>query len=243
MLIDVQQLRKVYAMGATEVVALDNIDLQIDDGEFVSIMGPSGSGKSTLMHLMGCLDRPTTGQYILDGVGVATLDDLQLSKLRNQKVGFVFQNFNLIPQLTVVENIELPMLYASVKRDERRERAMQLLAAVNLASRGQHRPNELSGGERQRVAIARSLVNQPPLVLADEPTGNLDTKTGEEIMRVFQKLNELGTTVILVTHDEDVARWSRRIIRMRDGLVEQDSRSGANSATEPPTDNAWQHQG
>jgi putative ABC transport system ATP-binding protein len=192
---------------------------------------------------MGCLDRPTTGQYILDGVGVATLDDLQLSKLRNQKVGFVFQNFNLIPQLTVVENIELPMLYASVKRDERRERAMQLLAAVNLASRGQHRPNELSGGERQRVAIARSLVNQPPLVLADEPTGNLDTKTGEEIMRVFQKLNELGTTVILVTHDEDVARWSRRIIRMRDGLVEQDSRSGANSATEPPTDNAWQHQG
>lgn len=239
MLIDVQQLRKAYAMGQTEVVALNRIDLKIDGGEFVSIMGPSGSGKSTLMHLMGCLDRPTTGRYILDGVGVETLGDLQLSKLRNQKVGFVFQNFNLIPQLTVVENIELPMLYAGVKRDERRERAMQLLAAVNMAQRSAHRPNELSGGERQRVAIARSLVNKPPLVLADEPTGNLDTKTGVEIMRVFQKLNELGTTVILVTHDEEVARWSQRVIRMRDGLVESDT----HPAAEPPADAAWQKLG
>jgi len=239
MLIDVQQLRRVYTMGETEVVALDRIDLQIDVGEFVSIMGPSGSGKSTFMHLLGCLDRPTTGRFILDGVGVETLDDLQLSKLRNQKVGFVFQNFNLIPQLTVVENIELPMLYAGVKRDERRERAMQLLAAVNLAQRGEHRPNELSGGERQRVAIARSLVNKPPLVLADEPTGNLDTKTGVEIMHVFRKLHEMGTTVILVTHDEEVARWSHRVIRMRDGLVEKDTQSEAR----PPEDAAWQNLG
>jgi putative ABC transport system ATP-binding protein len=239
MLIDVQQLRRVYTMGQSEVVALDRIDLTIDVGEFVSIMGPSGSGKSTLMHLLGCLDRPTTGRYVLDGVGIETLDDLQLSKLRNRKVGFVFQNFNLIPQLTVVENVELPMLYAGVKRDERRERASQLLQAVNLGPREGHRPNELSGGERQRVAIARSLVNKPPLVLADEPTGNLDTKTGLEIMRLFQKLHEMGTTVILVTHDDDVSRWSQRIIRMRDGLVESDTTAGAS----PPAGPAWQEQG
>jgi len=237
MLIDVQELRRVYRMGTTEVVALDRIDLQIDAAEFVSIMGPSGSGKSTFMHLLGCLDRPSSGRYILDGVGVETLNDLQLSKLRNQKVGFVFQNFNLIPQLMVVENVELPMVYAGVKREERRERAQQLLAAVNLSHRGSHRPNELSGGERQRVAIARSLVNKPPLVLADEPTGNLDTKTGVEIMHVFQKLHEMGTTVILVTHDEEVARWSQRVIRMRDGLVEDDTHaSGSRRA-------AWQEQG
>jgi putative ABC transport system ATP-binding protein len=239
MLIDVQQLRRVYTMGQTEVVALDRIDLKIDVGEFVSIMGPSGSGKSTLMHLLGCLDRPTTGRYILDEVGIETLDDVQLSKLRNRKVGFVFQNFNLIPQLTVIENVELPMLYAGVKREERRERASELLAAVNLGPREGHRPNELSGGERQRVAIARSLVNKPPLVLADEPTGNLDTKTGLEIMRVFQELHKMGTTVILVTHDDDVSRWSQRIIRMRDGLVESD----ATVEEHPPAGPAWQEQG
>jgi len=239
MLIDVQQLRRVYTMGQSEVVALDRIDLKIDVGEFVSIMGPSGSGKSTLMHLLGCLDRPSAGRYVLDGVGIETLNDLQLSKLRNRKVGLVFQNFNLIPQLTVVENVELPMLYAGVKRDERRDRASQVLNAMNMGPRERHRPNELSGGERQRVAIARSLVNNPSIILADEPTGNLDTKTGLEIMGVFQKLNEKGTTVILVTHDDEVSRWSQRIIRMRDGLVEADTSVGAN----PPAGPAWQEQG
>jgi putative ABC transport system ATP-binding protein len=239
MLIDVQQLRRVYTMGRTEVVALDRIDLKIDVAEFVSIMGPSGSGKSTLMHLLGCLDRPSSGRYILDGVGVETLEDVELSRLRNQKVGFVFQNFNLIPQLTVIENVELPMIYAGVERSERRERASQLLATVNLSKREMHRPNELSGGERQRVAIARSLVNQPPLVLADEPTGNLDTKTGVEIMRVFRKLHEMGTTVILVTHDEEVARWSQRVIRMRDGLVEDDTHAEVRSVG----NSTWQEQG
>jgi len=223
MLIDIQQVRRVYKMGENEVVALHGVDVQIDYGEFVTIMGPSGSGKSTLMHLLGCLDRPTSGRYVLDGTAVETMHDLELSRLRNRKVGFVFQSFNLIPQLTVVENVELPLLYSSVPREERRDRAREMLAAVGLSKREEHRPTELSGGECQRTAIARALVNRPPLVLADEPTGNLDSRTGVEIMNIFQKLHAAGTTLVLVTHDPEVAKWSERVIAMRDGKVEKDT--------------------
>ena len=225
MLIDIQGVRRAYKMGETEVVALHCVDLQIEPGEFVTIMGPSGSGKSTLMHLLGCLDRPTSGRYVLDGVAVESMADLELSRLRNRKVGFVFQSFNLISSLSIIENVELPLIYGGVDRDERRERARGMLAAVNLAKRENHRPNELSGGECQRSAIARALVANPPLVLADEPTGNLDSKTGVEIMKIFQKLHEAGTTIVLVTHDPEVAKWSERVVSMRDGRVEKDTGS------------------
>jgi len=224
MLIDIQSVRRVYRMGENEVVALQNVDLQIGNAEFVTIMGPSGSGKSTLMHLLGCLDRPTSGRYILDGTAVETLADLEMSRLRNRKVGFVFQSFNLIPQLTVMENVELPLVYAGLAREERSTRAQEVLASVGLSRREGHRPTELSGGECQRVAIARSLVNRPPLLLADEPTGNLDSKTGTEIMTIFQNLHESGTTLVLVTHDPEVAKWSERVVSMRDGCVERDMR-------------------
>lgn len=223
MLIDIQGVRRVYRMGENEVVALQGVDLQIDNAEFVTIMGPSGSGKSTLMHLLGCLDRPTEGRYILDGNAVETLADLEMSRLRNRKVGFVFQSFNLIPQLTVMENVELPLVYAGVMREERSSRAQEVLASVGLSRREAHRPTELSGGECQRVAIARSLVNRPPLLLADEPTGNLDSKTGIEIMNIFKNLHQSGTTLVLVTHDPEVAKWSERVISMRDGRVERDT--------------------
>jgi putative ABC transport system ATP-binding protein len=223
MLIDIQQVRRVYRMGESEVVALQEVSVQIDQGEFVTIMGPSGSGKSTLMHILGCLDRPTSGRYVLDGAAVESLPDLELSRLRNRKVGFVFQSFNLIPQLSVIENVELPLVYGAVEREARRERARQMLAAVGLGHREEHRPTELSGGECQRAAIARALVNSPALVLADEPTGNLDSRTGVEIMKIFQELHQKGTTLVLVTHDPEVAKWSERVIAMRDGRIEKDT--------------------
>ena len=249
MLIDIQQVRRVYRMGETEVAALQGVDLQIERAEFVTIMGASGSGKSTLMHLLGCLDRPSSGRYVLDGVPVESMPDLELSRLRNRKVGFVFQSFNLIPQLTVAENVELPLLYGRVEREARRERARRMLSAVSLAHRENHRPNELSGGECQRVAIARALVGDPPLVLADEPTGNLDSRTGHEIMKIFEKLHQTGTTLVLVTHDPEVARWSQRIVAMRDGRVESDTRRGdggalaaAGTAAGSGTSGAWRQQ-
>jgi putative ABC transport system ATP-binding protein len=210
-------------MGATECVALHAVDIGIQSGEFVSIMGPSGSGKSTLMHLIGCLDRPTAGSYRLDGIEVRSLDDRARSQLRNRKVGFVFQSFNLIPEYDVLENVELPLVYGGVARQERRARAEALLEAVGLSARRQHRPNELSGGERQRVAVARALVHEPPLLLADEPTGNLDSRTGQEIMKLFHDLHARGTTVIIVTHDANVALWSQRTIEVRDGRIAGDS--------------------
>ena len=219
MLIEVKNLARTYTMGETRVHALRDVSFEVARGEFVAIMGPSGSGKSTLMHLMGCLDRPTSGSYVLDGTPVQNLDDRNLSHLRNRKVGFVFQAFNLIMQLTVLENIEVPLLYMGVERTRRREMAKEMLAAVGLSQRGEHRPNELSGGEKQRVAIARALVTSPQVIFADEPTGNLDTKTGREIMEILQELNERGTTIILVTHELDKAKWARRLIHMQDGRV------------------------
>jgi len=223
MVIDAQDLGRVYPMGESECVALQEVSLQIAPGELVAIMGPSGSGKSTLMHILGCLDRPTRGRYLLDGVEVQSLDDRERSRLRNFKVGFVFQSFNLIPELNVLENTELPLVYAGVERDERKERATDLLEAVGLSARMQHLPNELSGGERQRVAIARALVNNPPLLLADEPTGNLDSATGKDILKLFGELHKRDTTAVLVTHDAEVARWSQRVVKMRDGRVESDA--------------------
>jgi putative ABC transport system ATP-binding protein len=219
-LIDIRDLRRSYIMGEQELEVLHGVDLQIDTGEFVAIMGPSGSGKSTLMHILGCLDRPTSGRYVLDGLEVQNLDDLELSRLRNHKVGFIFQSFNLIPQLDVIENVELPMLYSGESRSERLSRASELLHRVGLAHRGSHRPTELSGGECQRVAIARALVMKPRLILADEPTGNLDSRTGEEIMQIFDELHAQGTTLLLVTHDPGVAARADRIVRIRDGRVE-----------------------
>ncbi len=242
MLIHVEDMRRVYRMGGNELVALGGVDLDVERGEFVCIMGPSGSGKSTLMHLLGCLDRPSSGRYELDGTAVHTLDDRALSRLRNAKVGFVFQSFNLIAQLDVLENVELPLVYARVPRAERRERAEALLHRVGLERRTSHRPNELSGGERQRVAIARALVNAPPLLLADEPTGNLDSRTGLEILELFAHLHTQGTTVVLVTHDAEVAHWSTRVVRMRDGNVESDVAGGRAAGHAPLRAMGWREE-
>lgn len=219
MLVEVHNLSRTYTMGETQVHALRGVSFGVESGEFVAIMGPSGSGKSTLMHLLGCLDRPSTGTYTLDGTPVEKLDDVELSHLRNRKVGFVFQSFNLIMQLSVLENIEVPLIYMGVERAQRREMARTMLEAVGLGHRGNHRPNELSGGENQRVAIARALVTEPQVIFADEPTGNLDTKTGREIMEILRELNERGTTIILVTHEIDKAKWANRLIHMQDGRV------------------------
>jgi putative ABC transport system ATP-binding protein len=218
-------VERVYRAGATEVRALQGVDLAIFPGEMVAIMGPSGSGKSTLLHIMGLLDRPTSGRYLLEGVEVSTLDDDARSRLRNRKIGFVFQAYNLLPRATAVENVELPLLYAGVVRGRRR-RAIEALERVGLGHRLHHRPTQLSGGEQQRVAIARAVVNNPSLILADEPTGNLDTKTGQEIMALFRHLQGQGITVVLVTHEEDVARWADRIVMIRDGRIVGERRDG-----------------
>ena len=223
MLIRAQSLSKTYHMDATQAHALREVSLEVQAGEFTAIMGASGSGKSTLMHLLGCLDRPTSGSYHLDGVAVDTLDDAELSMLRNQKIGFVFQSFNLILQNNVLENVELPMVYRGVPKEIRRERSLKILKLVGLGHRVLHRPTELSGGEVQRVAVARALAFEPPLVLADEPTGNLDSATGVDIMNLFVDLNKRGTTIILVTHSAEVAEYADRLIEMKDGKILRDS--------------------
>jgi len=217
-MIELDNITKIYKMGRTEVVALNGVSLRIEPRELVSIIGPSGSGKSTLMHIIGCLDKPTSGQYRLGGVEVSKLNDNKLAEIRNKKVGFVFQSFNLLPRNTALDNVELPLIYGGA--GNRRQRALQALESVGLAQRARHRPNELAGGEQQRVAIARALINNPSLILADEPTGNLDTQTSKEIMLLFQKLNEQGITIVLVTHEADIAAYTQRSIKMRDGKIE-----------------------
>lgn len=226
-LIRLENLVKIYDTGAIKVLGLKKINLTIRRGEFVAIMGQSGSGKSTLMNILGCLDRPTMGHYYLDGIDTAALTPNQLSEVRNRKIGFVFQSFNLIPRTSALRNVELPMIYAHrLSKKERRERAMALLEQVGLGARAEHMPNELSGGQRQRVAIARALSNEPPLILADEPTGNLDTASSVEIMELFSRLHEGGATVVVVTHEEDIAAFTERIIRFRDGQIISDKRNG-----------------
>ena len=218
-MIELDNITKVYKAGQTEVPALRAVSCHIESGEMVSITGPSGSGKSTLMNILGCLDKPTSGQYRLDGIEVSKLSDNKLAEIRNKKIGFVFQSFNLLARTTALANVELPLIYSGV--GNRRQRALQALESVGLAHRASHKPSELAGGEQQRVAIARALINTPPLILADEPTGNLDTQTSKEIMLLFQQLNQQGITIILVTHEADIAAYTQRTIRIRDGQIEQ----------------------
>jgi putative ABC transport system ATP-binding protein len=223
-LIEARGLWKSYSMQAEEVHALRGVDLDVERGEYLAIMGPSGSGKSTLMNLLGCLDTPSKGSYRLNGREVSAMDDDELAHVRNQEIGFVFQTFHLLPRASALRNVELPLVYRGVRAEERSERAREALESVDLGDRLQHRPNELSGGQRQRVAIARALVNGPSMVLADEPTGNLDSATGEEILAIFDGLNRQGNTLLVVTHEEDVAAHAKRVIRLRDGRVEKDTR-------------------
>ena len=222
-LIQVNDLYKIYQMGATEVRALDGVSLQIEQNEYVSIMGPSGSGKSTLMNLIGCLDTPTSGDFFMDGINVASMSDDALARIRNKKIGFVFQTFNLLPKSTSLRNVELPLIYnGEIRASDRKAMAMRAMERVGLGDRVNHKPNELSGGQRQRVAVARALVNDPAIILADEPTGNLDSKTGEEIMGLFDELHRQGNTIILVTHEEDIAAHAHRVIRLLDGKIATD---------------------
>ena len=223
-LIEARGLWKSYAMQAEVVHALRGVDLDVERGEYAAIMGPSGSGKSTLMNLLGCLDTPSQGSYRLNGREVSAMDDDELAHIRNQEIGFVFQTFHLLPRASALRNVELPLVYRGVPAEERAERARKALESVDLGDRVGHRPNELSGGQRQRVAIARALVNQPSIVLADEPTGNLDSATGEEILAIFDELNRRGNTLLVVTHEEDVAAHAKRVIRLRDGRIEKDTR-------------------
>ncbi len=222
LVIEIEGVTKLYQMGEETIHALRGVSLKIHRNEYLAIMGPSGSGKSTLMNMLGCLDTPTAGRYEFSRKDVAAMEDDELAAIRNQEIGFVFQTFNLLPRSTALHNVELPLIYAGVPRDERLDRARQALENVGLGQRMDHKPNELSGGQRQRVAIARALVNKPSIILADEPTGNLDSRTGEEIMALFEQLYAQGNTLIVVTHEEDIAQHSRRIVRLRDGLIESD---------------------
>jgi putative ABC transport system ATP-binding protein len=226
LVIEIERVTKLYRMGAETIHALRGVSLQIHRNEYLAVMGPSGSGKSTLMNMLGCLDTPTAGRYEFNGRNVATMVDDELAEIRNREIGFVFQTFNLLPRSNALHNVELPLIYAGVGRRERLEQAQLALENVGLGDRMLHRPNELSGGQRQRVAIARALVNHPSIILADEPTGNLDSKTGSEIMELFEQLYGQGNTIIVVTHEEDVARHARRIVRLRDGLIESDENVG-----------------
>ncbi|MCB0520852.1 MAG: ABC transporter ATP-binding protein [Lewinellaceae bacterium] len=221
-MISVRNLKKIYYMGANVVNALQGIDLDIHKNEYVALMGPSGSGKSTLMNLIGCLDTPTSGDYILNGTNVSTMDDGELAEVRNKEIGFVFQTFNLLPRLSALENVALPLVYAGMNRADRLERAKQTLESVGLGDRMDHKPNELSGGQRQRVAVARALVNNPSIILADEPTGNLDSKTSYEIIGLFEEIHSRGNTIVLVTHEPDIAEFAHRIVKLKDGLIESD---------------------
>ena len=220
--IQIEQLKKTYHLGKVEVEALRGVSFEINTGEFVSIMGPSGSGKSTLMHIMGCLDYPTGGKYFLSGQDVSKLNDNQLALFRNQKIGFVFQQFNLLPKATILKNVELPLTYNNTHSKNKKRLAVQALEEVGLGDRLKHRPNEISGGQKQRVAIARALINHPSIILADEPTGNLDSKTGGDIMEIIKKLHDDGNTIILVTHEAEIARYGKRIIYLKDGVIDKD---------------------
>jgi len=231
----IDDVTKTYSTGALEVQALRGVSFTIERGDYVAIMGPSGSGKSTLMNLIGCLDRPTTGRYALDGIDVGTLDDNALAAIRLKKLGFVFQGFNLLSRTNAIKNVALPLFYAGIPQREREKTALAMLGEVGLGDRGTHKPNELSGGQQQRVAIARALVNDPAVLLADEPTGNLDSTTSVEIMALFRQLNESGRTIIMVTHDPETARFAKRIIRVRDGLVVSDERATASLAAHEAT--------
>lgn len=220
--IQIEQLKKTYHLGKVNVEALRGVSFEINTGEFVSIMGPSGSGKSTLMHIIGCLDYPTGGKYFLSGQDVSKLNDNQLALFRNQKIGFVFQEFNLLPKATILRNVELPLTYNNTNSKNKKRLAAQALEEVGLGDRLKHRPNEISGGEKQRVAIARALVNRPSIILADEPTGNLDSKTGQDIMKMIDKLHDEGNTIILVTHEQEIARYAKRVIHLKDGIIDRD---------------------
>ncbi len=221
-IIETHEISRMYKMGTEVVNALVSININIDQGEYVAFMGPSGSGKSTLMNIIGCLDTPSGGTYMLNNQDVSNLSENELARIRNKEIGFVFQTFNLLPRSTALDNVALPLVYAGYSKSERKERALEALESVGLADRASHRPNELSGGQRQRVAVARALVNDPSIILADEPTGNLDTKTSYGIMDLFQELHDKGNTIIMVTHEEDISHYAHRIIRLRDGLVEKD---------------------
>lgn len=224
-IIALRDIRKTYDLGKVKIEVLKGVNAVVRKNEYVAIMGPSGSGKSTLMNILGCLDKPTSGQYVLNGTDVSRMDEDQLAEVRNKEIGFVFQTFNLLARLTGIENVALPLIYGGVKKSDRVERAENILKAVGLGHRMHHKPNELSGGERQRVAVARALVNNPSIILADEPTGNLDTKTSYEIMELFEEIHAKGNTVIIVTHEEDIARYAHRIIRIRDGVIERDEQN------------------
>ncbi|MBW7855761.1 MAG: ABC transporter ATP-binding protein [Ignavibacteriaceae bacterium] len=224
-MIELKDIVKLYIMGAEQLYALNGVSLGIDRNEYVAIMGPSGSGKSTLMNIIGCLDTPTSGEYLLNGRNVSEMEDDELADIRNKEIGFVFQTFNLLPRINALYNVELPLIYSGIPKSKRIEMAEQALVSVGLADRMLHKPNELSGGQRQRVAIARALVNNPSIILADEPTGNLDTKTGDEIMMLLSDLHEKGNTIILVTHEEDIANHADRIIKIRDGVIDEDCAS------------------